>query len=92
MLTRTRTLIAWVAAATAVGLTASIAAPALASSATPSSSATASLKRANDVTYAPGSSGSVQEIFARNSAGTVYENWENSGGTWNGWVSLGGTP
>jgi hypothetical protein len=45
MLTRTRTLIACAAAATAVGLAAGIAAPALASPATPSSTATTSLAR-----------------------------------------------
>ena len=45
-----------------------------------------------DVTYAPGSHGSVQEIFARDAAGTVFENWESSNGGWSGWVNRGSTP
>ena len=41
--------------------------------------------------YAPGSNGSLQELFA--SGGTlgypVYVQWENPGGTWSGWKSMG---
>jgi hypothetical protein len=42
------------------------------------------------LTYAPGSNGSVQEMFGHSASGTVYENWEVSGGAWHGWHSLGG--
>jgi hypothetical protein len=45
---------------------------------------------AGNVTYAPGSIGSVQEIFARDSSGETWENWENSSGSWSGWHGRGG--
>jgi hypothetical protein len=43
-----------------------------------------------DVTYAPGVNGSLQEVFAHSSDGTVYESWEDSAGQWSRWASLGG--
>jgi hypothetical protein len=43
-----------------------------------------------DATYAPGSNGSAQEIFARDTSGDTWEAWENSSGGWSGWHSLGG--
>jgi hypothetical protein len=43
-----------------------------------------------EVTYAPGSSGSLQEVFVHNTAGTVYESWEVSDGSWTKPTSLGG--
>jgi hypothetical protein len=45
---------------------------------------------AGDVTYAPGSNGSVQELFARDTSGGTWEDWENSSGGWSGWHGLGG--
>ena len=47
-----------------------------------------------DVSYAPGSNGSVQELFglayttSKTSYGT-YVDWENPGGSWSGWVYWG---
>ena len=43
------------------------------------------------ITYAPGSDGSVQEIFATTftSTGGAWVNWENPGGAWAGWHSMG---
>jgi hypothetical protein len=40
------------------------------------------------VTYAPGSNGSVQELFATGLGG-VFINYENAGGAWSGWHSMG---
>ena len=40
------------------------------------------------ITYAPGSNGSLQEVFAAGVTGTVFVNWENPGG-WAGWHDLG---
>ena len=42
------------------------------------------------VTYAPGSHGSLQELFAVNASGQVQTNYELPNGTWAGWHSLGG--
>ena len=48
------------------------------------------------VTYAPGSNGSLQELFATSDTYTgtatgdlTYVDWENPGGTWSGWVPFG---
>jgi hypothetical protein len=49
------------------------------------------IRLTGDVTYAPGSHGSVQELFARDSSGETWEDWESSGGSWSGWHGLGGT-
>ena len=45
------------------------------------------------VTYAPGSNGSLQELFAitKTQCG-VWVDWENPGGTWAGWHSMGAVP
>ena len=42
------------------------------------------------VTYAPGSNGSLQELFAVNGAGQVQTTYEVPGGAWAPWHSLGG--
>ena len=39
------------------------------------------------VLYSPGTSGSLQELFAYNTTG-VYATWENPGGSWHSWVSF----
>lgn len=47
-------------------------------------------------TYAPGSNGSLEELFATSTAETttttgskIYVDWENPGGTWSGWTFFG---
>jgi beta-N-acetylhexosaminidase len=42
------------------------------------------------VTYAPGSHGSLQELFATAANGQVQINYEVPGGIWSGWHTLGG--
>ena len=51
------------------------------------------------VTYAPGTNGSLQELFATSDTYTetvpgwkILVNWENPGGTWSGWRSMGAAP
>jgi hypothetical protein len=41
----------------------------------------------SDVTYAPGSNGALQDLFARDSVGLVYRAAENSSGSWS-WSAL----
>lgn len=43
------------------------------------------------VTWAPGSNGSLQELFGIEQDGSVYVDWENTNGTWSGWVQEAGS-
>ena len=63
---------------------------------TPTTGAAYFPQRLHIVTYAPGSNGSLQEIFATSGTYTetvpgyeIMVNWENPGGTWSGWRSMG---
>ncbi len=42
------------------------------------------------VTFAPGSNGSLQELFAVGPGGRAFLDYEAPGGRWSGWVPLGG--
>ncbi len=42
------------------------------------------------VTYAPGSNGSLQELFATTTTGQVQTDYELAGGAWSGWHPFGG--
>jgi hypothetical protein len=43
------------------------------------------------VTYVPGRTGSLQELFAGGPGGSVLMDYESPDGAWSGWHSLGGT-
>jgi hypothetical protein len=38
------------------------------------------------VSYAPGTNGSLQELFAVGPGGVVLVDYEKAGGSWSGWV------
>ncbi len=42
------------------------------------------------VTWAPGTHGFLQELFAVSASGQAQTNWQQANGTWAGWHSLGG--